>query len=115
MVQPVTTCPVDMEEGLARAGDEKDFYRELLEMFLEDVPQRIAEVRAAAAGGDPAKMAAAAHGIKGAAANLSAGPVRECAYAIEALGRRGSTDGADPLIAALVAEVERLAEFVKTF
>lgn len=115
MTQCDQLCPLDLEDGLARAGGEKDFYKELLDLFLEDVPQRVAELRSAIEAGDAARVASAAHSIKGAAANLSAMPVRETAYALETRGRGADLSGAPQLLAQLEAEIERLAEFVSSY
>ena len=61
MHDPTRQCPLDLDEALARAGDDREFLRELVEMFLADVPQRIEELRdaleaAEAAGLGPADL-----------------------------------------------------------
>lgn len=109
------TCPLDIEDGLARAGGEMDFYRELLDLFLDDVPPRMVELRAAAEARDGNRLAAAAHGIKGAAANLSAIALRDCAYQLEQRGRAGDLDGIELQIVELEEELSRLTEFVHAF
>ncbi|MCE5248135.1 MAG: Hpt domain-containing protein [Candidatus Polarisedimenticolia bacterium] len=109
-----TPCPLDVADGLERAGGEMDFYKELLDLLLEDVPPRIVELRAAAAAADPVKVAGVAHAIKGAAANLAATPLREAALTLEMKGREGVAAGLEPMIERLDAELARLAEFVKT-
>ncbi len=115
MTQCEQLCPLDLEDGLARAGGEKDFYKELLELFLEDVPQRLTELSSALGANDAARVASAAHSIKGAAANLSAMPVRETAYALETKGRSADLDGAPQLLTQLESEIRRLAEFVASY
>lgn len=105
-------CPVDVDEGLARAGGEEDFFRELLQLMLDDVPPRLDDLASAIAERDPAKAASVAHAIKGAAANLAAHPLRDVAYTIEMKGRAGSTEGLEILLDRLRREFDRLAEFV---
>lgn len=107
-------CPVDLDDGLARAGDDLDFYKELIDMFLEDIPERLEELRQAAGAPDPTRLANLAHGIKGAAANLSANAARDAAFQIEMKGKSGDLDGVLPIILRLEDEVQRLAEFAAT-
>ncbi len=113
-VAEVVTSPLDLDDGLARAGGELEFYRELLDLLLEDVPPRISELRGAIAAGDAGRVARTAHAIKGAAANLSAHPLREAAYQLEMKGREGRAAGLEPLVAELETEFVRLAEHVRS-
>jgi HPt (histidine-containing phosphotransfer) domain-containing protein len=106
-------APVDWEEGLARAGDDVDFFRELIELFLSDVPTRLATLDAAIAAGDAAAAAGAAHSIKGAAANLSAQAVQQKAYQLEHTAREGDLEELPGLTEELRTEIERLESFAK--
>lgn len=115
MSQPTAECPVDLEEGLARAGDDRDFYRELLQMFVEDAPLRVNELAHAIAGNDATRIRSVAHGMKGAAANLSAIAVRDCAHDLESLALQGATQNYGLPFARLAEELQRLAEFVREF
>lgn len=107
-------APLDVDEGLARAGGERDFYRELLDLLLQDVPTRLAELRAALAANQADRVARAAHTIKGAAANLSAHPLRDAAFRVEQCGRSGELAACPALLRDLEAEFGRLAEHVRT-
>lgn len=113
-VADVAMSPLDLEDGLARAGGELEFYRELLDLLLGDVPPRIDELRNAIGAGDAGRVARTAHAIKGAAANLSAHPLREAAYKLEMKGREGRAAGLEPLVAELETEFARLAELVRS-
>jgi HPt (histidine-containing phosphotransfer) domain-containing protein len=104
-------APVDWEEGLARAGDDVEFFKELLELFLGDVPSRLEALDQAIAGGDAGAAAAAAHSIKGAAANLSARGVQQQAYTLEHAARGGELAALPEMSRALRSEVERLEAF----
>ncbi|MDQ7006016.1 MAG: Hpt domain-containing protein [Acidobacteriota bacterium] len=110
-----TTCPVDLEDGLARAGDDREFYKELLEIFLDDVPGRMEQLRAAIAAGQAEEVAGVAHSIKGAAANLSALAIRDTALSIETQGREGDLSQASALVEKLQDEIHRLAAYLRTF
>jgi len=115
MTVSAEVCPVDLADGLARAGDDREFYRELLDLFLEDARQRLTRLESALSAGDLQEVAATAHGIKGAAANLAALRAREIACAIESRGRSGDGAGLTALAGELAAEIERVAAFTRSF
>ena len=78
------------------------FLREIIGIFLEDAPLRIAEIDQSLAAGDVAAFVRAAHTIKGASSNVGAAALRAVA---EQLEQRAKKNGlAD--VAALVAEVK---------
>ncbi|HHN73889.1 MAG TPA: Hpt domain-containing protein [Acidobacteria bacterium] len=110
-----TACPVDLEDGLARAGDDREFYKELLEIFLDDVPGRMEQLRSAIAAGQADEVASVAHSIKGAAANLSALAIRDTALNIETQARNENLSDAPALAGTLEVEIGRLTEFLRSF
>jgi len=113
MSDAATTCPVDLEDGLARAGDDLDFYKELIEMFLSDAPERVETLRRCARDGDAAQLSAEAHGLKGAAASLSATEVRDLACEIESASRAGRSTGFDEDFDRLAHAIARLREYAE--
>lgn len=115
MTVSAAVCPVDLADGLARAGDDRAFYRELLDLFLDDARPRLMQLEAALSGGDLTEAASIAHSIKGAAANLAAERVRALAWAIEIRGRAGDGTGLAKLAGELSVELERVADFTKSF
>jgi HPt (histidine-containing phosphotransfer) domain-containing protein len=78
-------------------GDE--FLREIIGIFLDDTPQRIAELDQSFAAGDAAKFARAAHSIKGSAANLGALVLRATAETLEHQARQTGLAGTETLVA----------------
>jgi len=81
------------------AGDNDEFLREIAGIFLEDTPQRIAELEQSLAAGDLSKFSRAAHSIKGSSSNLGASALRAAAEALEhhvrAHGLTGIAGGID--------------------
>jgi CheY-like chemotaxis protein len=75
--------------------------------FRTESSARLAELAAAAQAHDPEALRAAAHGLRGTASTLAARDVAELASELEQIGRRATTAGAEPLIEALQASVER--------
>jgi len=59
---------------------------EVMEVFLEDLPNRLADIQDAVTSRDPVKLRAAAHALRGAAGNLSAGRLFEAATVLERVG-----------------------------
>ena len=83
-------------------GDNDEFLREIAGIFLEDTPQRIAELDQSMATGDVGKFTRAAHSIKGSSANLGAMALRAVAEKLEQHARSQGLNG----VAALVAQVK---------
>jgi HPt (histidine-containing phosphotransfer) domain-containing protein len=88
-------------------GDNDEFLREIVAIFLEDTPQRIVELEQGLAALDAPKFTRAAHSIKGSSANLGASLLRTAAERIEHHARTvGLTDVAG-LVDAVKTEFTR--------
>jgi HPt (histidine-containing phosphotransfer) domain-containing protein len=75
-------------------GHDEAALAELVDIFLEDAPPRVAAICAAVQEHDDAVVAREAHAYKGAAAVLEAAEVAECAHQLEVMGRSGNLVGA---------------------
>jgi DNA-binding NarL/FixJ family response regulator len=91
-----------LQEQLGAQG-----FAQLLETFLDRAPARLAELRAAADAGDAAAVREHAHSLKGAARSFGAAEIGELALRLEQESAAGSLAGAQGLIAALEASLER--------
>ena len=80
----------------------------MVAVFLEDAPGQLAAIAQAIAVADAVALTELAHGLKGAGRNLGANQLAAIAKQLEDLGRRGSTQGAEPLSLALSDEYERV-------
>jgi HPt (histidine-containing phosphotransfer) domain-containing protein len=78
------------------------FLREIIGIFLEDTPLRIAEIDKSLAAGDAPTFVRAAHTIKGASSNVGAAALRAVA---EQLEHHAKKDGLVD-VTALVAELK---------
>lgn len=88
---------------------EPDIVVEVLTLFLEDAPARVAAVVAAQASGDARGLERAAHGLKGAAGNIGALRLQALCHRLEDLGRLGVA--ADPtVVLSLHEEFETLRQ-----
>jgi two-component system sensor histidine kinase/response regulator len=78
--------PVDRAAALQRVGGDAVLLAELTRLFLEFCPVSVAAIKAAIDDGDALALRKAAHAMRGAAANLSAGALSEAAQTLERLG-----------------------------
>ncbi len=88
-------------------GDNDEFLREIAGIFLEDTPQRIAELRQSLTAGDVAKFTRAAHSIKGSSANLGAMTLRSAAEKLEHHSRKDGLTGVSDLVTEVTSEFTR--------
>jgi HPt (histidine-containing phosphotransfer) domain-containing protein len=86
-------------------GDE--FSREIVTIYLEDTPLRIAELEHCLAAGDVPKFTRAAHSVKGSSANLGATAVRAAAEKLEHHSNKHGLENVVEMIASLKTEFAR--------
>jgi HPt (histidine-containing phosphotransfer) domain-containing protein len=108
----ISDAPITLNELLARCLNKTPVALRVLEAFAADAPGTIGQLRGAIEAGDAPSVAAAAHKIKGSAANLAAEKIRDAAYELEMCGRAGNLEAAPRLLARLEAEVERCNHFL---
>ena len=100
--------PEALENLRALNPDDNDaFLREIAGIFLEDTPQRIAELEQSFAAGDVPKFTRAAHSIKGSSSNLGAMTLRAAAEKLEHHAKTTGLAGSEPLVADVKAEFVR--------
>jgi PAS domain S-box-containing protein len=80
--------------------------RDLLEAFIDEIPQNLAELHAAFVAKDGREIAEAAHKIKGSSAYIGATKAKELAGTIERMGTAGDVNGATLLLRQLEIELE---------
>jgi HPt (histidine-containing phosphotransfer) domain-containing protein len=100
MPNDVPIDPVAIENLRALNPDDDDaFLKDIIGIFLEDTPQRIAELKESLAAYDQPKFTRAAHSIKGSSSNLGAQNLRTVAEALEHQSRNSGLDNLETLIA----------------
>ena len=87
--------PVDRDRLMERLGGDRQLLVDVVRVFLDDCPARLAAIKAAVDSGDSEQIQATAHALKGAAANLSASGLFEAARTLERLGAEGRLEPAD--------------------
>jgi|SRR5580765_5813471 len=98
----------DLAAFTRQTGGDAHLRHEIIQMFLEDCPARVAAIRSAVEQRDGLALAAAAHSLKGACGYLSAVAAREEASLLEQIGRQSRMDEADAAFARLDAAVDAL-------
>ncbi|ACB77134.1 Hpt domain-containing protein [Opitutus terrae] len=91
-------------------GDNDEFLREIVGIYLEDTPLRLTELEQSLAAGEVPKFTRAAHSIKGSSANVGAMLVRGVAETLEHQSAKEGLDHVAPLLANLKAEFARARE-----
>jgi|ERR671919_110426 HPt (histidine-containing phosphotransfer) domain-containing protein len=105
----------DADAALQLADGDAELLRELLTVFTADAPGQMDLVRAAVARRDAPAVRDAAHSLKGSLRVLGAAAAEALAQALEQRGAAGRVDDAEPLVAALGAELERLLAEIATW
>jgi signal transduction histidine kinase/DNA-binding response OmpR family regulator len=104
---PAEASPFSQKELLERCLNDVEFCRQILQTFADRAPSQIAELEQAAAAHDAVALAQKAHAIKGVAANLAAGALRQYALQVEQLSRAGNLQEIGESVAQLRSEAER--------
>ena len=117
MSNGVSIDPEAIENLRALSPDDGDvFLKDIIGIFLEDTPARIAELRQARDDGDNARFTRAAHSIKGSSSNLGAIALRDLSAHLEQKSRQtgllGLESGVDDLEAAYLTAKATLEKIV---
>lgn len=96
-------------ERLNRIGGQ-EFLLEMIELFLENGPQRLAAARAAFDAGDYPALYRAAHSLKSTAGNLGARGLQTTAERVEGLAADETVQGVPALLVELSDGFERVRE-----
>lgn len=106
---PALVLDLEAIENLRALGDAGDdtFLREILGIYLEDVPRRLTELKNARTANDPAVFTRCAHTIKGSSANVGASEVRMIAEKIEHRARHEPLPALDDQVRELEAAFGR--------
>jgi len=98
----------DRAEALARMDGDADLVEEITGVFLEEVPNQMAKIAEALEADDPARVQRQAHTLKGAAANIGAGAMRERAFQVELAAEAGDMRKARSRFSMLEQDLDRL-------
>ena len=102
------TPVVSRRELLKRVDGDMELLQDLVDVFLEDLPQRLEGLRAALDQDDLEGVHEKAHSIKGSVSNFAAAAAFEAASQVNDLARSGTRNGLKQAIDVLEQEMTRL-------
>ena len=106
-------CPLNLSEALRGAAGRPEILRQIVHVFLRDLPHRMSGLEAALASGDANAVEDISHALKGAVGTLRAAAAQQLAERLERLGREDQLHEARQTFDALRVETGRLAEFLR--
>jgi HPt (histidine-containing phosphotransfer) domain-containing protein len=98
----------------AQGEGEPDLIVELIDLYLEDTPHRVADIREALAKTDGLSLQRSAHGLKGSSASLGAGQVAKLCEELELKANEVSFQEVALIVTRLEREFERVREIFVT-
>ena len=112
--QSRTKLLVDLEATLERLGGDQELLESVVQMFLEECPSLIANLRTAVLQRDAKSLELAGHTLRGLVANFGAASVCELAFKLELMGKEGNLAESEAVTTALEAELQRVIAAVTT-
>ncbi len=103
--------PIDLEKALNRAMDDMDFLKDLLNEFLEKLPEQLVAMEELMNDGKFEALANKAHALKGAAGNLEATLVHSLAFELEKFSKAKDSGN----LAKVLEELKKAEQHLKSF
>jgi HPt (histidine-containing phosphotransfer) domain-containing protein len=96
----MTTLDADILKSYREltSADESDFLTEVIDIFLENTPPLIAELKQAVEAADPRKFQRLAHKLKGSSSNLGAKSLAKLCEMLERMGMQLETTGSQEIL-----------------
>jgi HPt (histidine-containing phosphotransfer) domain-containing protein len=110
-----TAAAMDVSDVLQRLGDDEELLRDIVQIYLEDVPGMLERIHSAVSGGDANSLRRAAHSLKGLAATLSAQEVVGVASRLEHMGAARNLAEASQIVTEVDQRVSELTQSVQEF
>ncbi len=105
----------DKDVALKMFEGDEEFLKELVEIFINDVPEHMSEIEKAVNCRDSEALVKSAHKLKGAAANFGKNATTDTAFKLETMGRGNNLDGVEEGYDTLVKDTESLVNALKEF
>ena len=106
---------MDLDAALDRLGGQQSLLSDMIQFYLEDVPDLLAQLEQGMKAGDAALVERAAHSLKGLSATFSAERAVAAAAAVEAMGRTKELTNLAPAHEALKTEIAALVEALQAY
>ena len=103
---------IDLDDVLERIQGDKELLVELIEIFLDDCPSKIIDIKECFKVDNFDQLAEAAHSAKGAAANIGAKKLWKTFLEIEEAAKVGTSDQSEELIKKMDQEFDELKQYL---
>ncbi len=105
--------PLDFADAMPRFLNNREFFNQICENLIEDLPGRIAMLKIAYQHDDFKEFFRQAHSLKSVSANFSATPMALLALDLEEMGFREDLSQAEAVLTALEAEAQRFIAYCR--
>lgn len=105
---------IDLLEVLERVQNDRELLAELIDIFLEDCPNKMNTIKECVKKKDFAQLRDTAHSIKGASGNISAKKLHAIFLQIEQAGKNNSLNGMEALLSELDSQFQKFKEYSVT-
>ncbi|MEN6520399.1 MAG: response regulator [Armatimonadota bacterium] len=110
------SCEImDVEAIMERVGGDEDLLSEITDLFLNDYPKLMNELKNAIDQADNKSIERTAHTLKGSVGNFTTGETYEAALVVEQIGCAGNMTGVDEAYRHLANSLERLKSALSPF
>jgi PAS domain S-box-containing protein len=106
---------VDRTELMERLGDDRALFDDVITIFLDDCPRRLAAIKTAVDLADATQIEETAHVLKGAAGNLSATRLFDAAQTLERIGAKKRLGAAEAAWRRLAIEATQVMDTLRRF
>jgi signal transduction histidine kinase/DNA-binding response OmpR family regulator len=96
-----------------RVSGDDTLMAELIQLFLDELPMRLAAIKDAVSAGNAVALRSAAHALKGSAGNLSADGLFEAARVLERIGAESHMDAAEAGWRQLSVEASHIIDILR--
>lgn len=104
--------PVDIEAALPRFYFDRQFFIDMFELFITNMPDKVAELRALITQGNTLQLTQFANELKGSAANFSANKLRSLAFSLEQASEGNRLEEARQIIPEIETQVSVLENYL---
>ena len=107
--------PMDIKGFLEQMDNDKNVFKEIMDIFFEIVPTRISNIREALAEKNTDTVFKEAHAIKGEGGNIFAQDLSQAAHALEQIGRSGDLTEGGKYLYLIEQEFKRVKEYYDNY
>ena len=102
---------LDLKEVLERVQDDRELLLELLDIFFEDYPKKMKDIRTALQKKDTAQIQDLAHSMKGASGNVSAKKIHASFLAIVQMAKNSNFKAMEDSLGVLDGQFAELQSY----